>query len=401
MPAIAYLRKSRVTSDRGVSWEVQEAAVRELAAAHGHTDVLILSDWNRSGTKGADGRPGYRRVLEMIESGEASAVYSYSLSRLSRSLSEFSRLVELATERGVPVRLHVERHLDISTATGRLIVNVLGAMAQMEAEIAQERSKDAIEARRTRGDRVGGIRYGATGSENLEAVVAAFRNAGTYNGAAKLLTAQGIPTRRGRPWLAPTVRAILMAQAPDIIPPRQKRGASAAPRFRLARLLRCPYDGKLMTGQTTSEGTPRYTCVHAYSVEGHGPRNINERKIIEWVKAEAARLHTPERVEMMVDQDRQRTGLEVRRGRVQDMYEQGDIDRPEYRRRLAALDDALEALDTERRIVAIPEIDWSWDSADVNRILRSMWDHVELGPDLMPVSAEWMVPDWRTAEIAA
>lgn len=392
MPAVAYLRKSRVTSDRGVSWEVQEAAVRELAAANGDPDPLILSDWNRSGTKGADGRPGYRRVLEMIESGEATAVYSYSLSRLSRSLAEFSRLVELATERGIPVRLHVERHLDISTATGRLIVNILGAVAQMEAEIAQERSRDAIEARRVRGDRVGGIKYGRSGDESLEAVVSAFREAGTYNGAAKLLTARGVKTRLGRPWLAPTVRAILRDQAPDIIPTGQHRGASAAPPFRLARLLRCPYDGKLLTGQNGSEGTPRYGCVHAYSVVGHGPRYVSERQVIDWVKAEAGRLHTPERVEMIVDQDRKRADLDARRGRVQDMYEAGDLPRDDYRRRLATIDDALEVLDIERRVVSVPEIDWSWDPADVNRILRAMWDYVEMGPDLRPVRAEWRVP---------
>src|SRR5215210_2867264 len=133
MTAVAYLRKSRVTTDRTVSWAVQEAAVRALATEDGHADVVILSDWNRSGRK-TDGRPGYRRLVDMIESGEATAVYSYSLARLSRSLAEFTRLVELATDHGIPVRLHVERHLDISTATGRLIVNILGAVAQMEAE---------------------------------------------------------------------------------------------------------------------------------------------------------------------------------------------------------------------------------------------------------------------------
>lgn len=395
MPAVAYLRKSRVTSDRGISWEVQEAAVRELAAVHGDPDPLILSDWNRSGSKGADGRPGYRRVLEMIESGEATALYSYSLSRLSRSLAEFSRLVELATERGIPVRLHVERHLDISTATGRLIVNILGAVAQMEAEIAQERSRDAIEARRNRGDRVGGILYGKVPGEDLGAVVDAFRKAGSYNGAAKLLNASKVPTRLGRPWLAPTVRAILKRCAPDIIPPGQKRGAFAAPPFRLARLLRCPYDGKLLSGSMSSEGVPRYSCVHAYSVEGHGPRYISERKIIGWIQAEAGRLRTPERVEMLVDQDRKRADLEARRGRVLDMYEAGDYDRTEYRRRLSAIDGALETLDLERRIVAVPEIDWSWDPADVNRVLRSLWEYVELCPDLHPIRAEWMVPAWR------
>src|SRR4051794_6364219 len=237
MTAVAYLRKSRVTSERGVSWEVQEAAVRELATAHGDDELLVLSDWNRSGRKGANGRPGYARLVGMIDSGEAHAVYSYSLSRLSRSLSDFSGLVELATRKGIPVRLHVERHLDISTATGRLIVNILGAVAQMEAEIAQERSRDAIEARRVRGDRVGGIRYGSSGAEDLDAVIGAFQEAGSYNGAAKPLPARGVPPRLGRPWLAPTVRAILKRSAPDIIPPGQSRGAFAAPPFRLARLL--------------------------------------------------------------------------------------------------------------------------------------------------------------------
>jgi DNA invertase Pin-like site-specific DNA recombinase len=396
MPAVAYLRKSRVTSDRGVSWEVQESAVRELAAAHGDAEPLILSDWNVSGRKGAEARPGYRRVLEMIESGEATAVYSYSLSRLSRSLAEFTRLVEVATDKGVPIRLHVERHLDISTATGRLIVNILGAVSQMEGDIAKERARDAIEARRSRGDHVGGIKYGAVPGESVEAVIGAFKEAGTYNGAAKLLTARGVKTRLGRRWLAPTVRAILRDQAPDVIPPGQHRGASAAPPFRFARLLRCPYDNRLLSGSTASEGTPRYSCVHAYSVPAHGPRYVSERQIIDWIKAEAARLHTPERVELLVDHDRKRGELEGRRMRVQDMYEAGDLSREQYRERLAKLDAAIETIDLERRIVSVPSIDWSWEPANVNRILRSMWEYVELGPDLRPIRAEWLVPEWRS-----
>ena len=72
---VAYLRKSRVIDERvGVSWEVQEGKVRELAAQYGDNGsrLLILSDWNISGRKGRNARPGYRRLLEMIEGGEAS-----------------------------------------------------------------------------------------------------------------------------------------------------------------------------------------------------------------------------------------------------------------------------------------------------------------------------------------
>lgn len=396
MPPVAYIRKSRVTSDRTVSWQVQEAAVRDLAAANGDPEPIILSDWSKSGRKGADGRPGYRRLLEMIESGEATAVYSYSLSRLSRSLSEFTRLVELATARGIPVRLHVERHLDISTATGRLIVNILGAVAQMEAEIAQERSREAIEARRVRGDTVGGIRYGRKPGEDVEAVVDAFRETGGYRATAKLLTARGVPTRAGKPWMAPTVRNILLRAAPELVPGRQVRGAKAATPYRLARLLRCPFDGRLLTAQTGSEGKPRYGCTHAYSVAGHGPRYVSESKLLPWMRAEAARLRTPDRIEILAKQDQTRVDLEARRSRIVDAWEAGTITRDDYMTRVAALDAKLAALDAERRIVDVPTIDWNrWEPREINRVLRALWEYVELGPDLVPVRAEWSVPEWR------
>ena len=53
---VAYIRKSRVIDEKaGVSWEVQEAKIRELAATYGDNGarLLILSDWNLSGRKGA------------------------------------------------------------------------------------------------------------------------------------------------------------------------------------------------------------------------------------------------------------------------------------------------------------------------------------------------------------
>lgn len=397
MPAVAYIRKSRVTSDRTVSWQVQEAAVRELAKASGDDDPIILSDWSKSGRK-VDGRPGYERLVQMIESGDATAVYAYSLSRLSRSMSDYSKLVELAAERNVPIRLHVERHLSIETATDRLIVNILASVAQMEAEIAQERARDAVEARRVRGDHVGGIRYGRKAGEDLDAVIDAFRETGGYRAAAQLLTKRAVPTRAGKPWMAPTVRNILLRAAPELVPPRTSRGAKAATPYRLARLLRCPFDDRLLTAQTTSEGTPRYGCTHAYSVKGHGARYISEAKLMPWVRAEVARLRTPDRVEILAGQDAKRADLDARRSRIVDAWEAGTITRDDYLARVAALDAKLGALEAERRIIDVPTIDWDrWEPQDVNRVLRAMWEYVELGKDLLPRRAEWTVPEWRAA----
>ncbi len=71
---VAYLRKSKVTSNRHVSWEVQEAEVRALAAARGDAELQIISDWNKSG-RGAKTRlrTGYLQLRKMIDAGEVSA----------------------------------------------------------------------------------------------------------------------------------------------------------------------------------------------------------------------------------------------------------------------------------------------------------------------------------------
>ena len=120
MPAYAYLRKSSVHDPRReVSHEVQEAAVREMAARHGDNGgtLVILSDWDKSGRLGADRRPGYRALLEAIDSGTATAVYSYSLSRLARGPCRSSP----ASSPGVwsaASRSGWRHHVDTSTASG-------------------------------------------------------------------------------------------------------------------------------------------------------------------------------------------------------------------------------------------------------------------------------------------
>ena len=91
-----YLRKSRVM--RGaeiISPEMQLAACREYAGQWGDTGLVVLTDMNKSGRKGRRDRPGFHALLTAIESGVVSAVYSYSLSRLSRSVRDIMALADL------------------------------------------------------------------------------------------------------------------------------------------------------------------------------------------------------------------------------------------------------------------------------------------------------------------
>src|SRR3990172_7203312 len=129
---IAYIRKSSAPSKhtRTVSFEVQEQAVRELATRHGDTLSAVLTDWGRSG--GSTKRPDYQRLLGMVDAGSVETIYSFSLSRLSRSLLDFADLLERCKAHGVRIRLAQEGEIDWSSATGRAFANMAATFAQFE-----------------------------------------------------------------------------------------------------------------------------------------------------------------------------------------------------------------------------------------------------------------------------
>ena len=107
--AYTYLRKSVIRRDeRTVSPETQERVVRTLAVRHDDNGSRPDDPrrWDVSGRLAKTSkRPGYLALVAAIESGDCSAVYSYSLWRLARSVSERSRLFDLCEDRGVPILL--------------------------------------------------------------------------------------------------------------------------------------------------------------------------------------------------------------------------------------------------------------------------------------------------------
>jgi DNA invertase Pin-like site-specific DNA recombinase len=401
---VAYLRKSRVTTDRHLSWEVQEGKVRELAEQHGENGtLLLLSDWNRSGGKGKK-RPGYEQLVALIEADKVSALYSYSLSRLSRSIADFTKLVELCSAHQVPIWLAADHNLDWSTASGRFHITMLAGLAQMERELASERSKDTVAVRRARGDRIGHPNYGERPGEDLAAVLQAYRDAGSVIGAGRLLNERGIPTRQGRPWSTTSVREIL--QRHNALPHRKRPGAKNAAPFVLFHLLRC-HCGRTMsasrfttTGGTTSKTYTQvvYRCLAGRTTPDHGRLNVSESKIIGWVKAEAGRFRVPRGKAQIGERgDSHRLELEARRRRVLDNYEDGLIDKAARDEKLITIGDELANLEATHRVVEIPSgIDWEgWAPKEINSVLRTYWDHIQLDRHMQPVKAEWRLPaDW-------
>jgi DNA invertase Pin-like site-specific DNA recombinase len=399
---VAYLRKSKVTSKRHVSWEVQEQEVRALAAQHGDAEPLLLSDWSRSG-RGSKTRfrADYLRLKSMIAAGQVSVLYSYSLSRLARSLKEYVDLAELCQAHAVTIRLAREGSLDYSTTAGRLLVHVLAAAAQAEAEWGGERSADSVRVRLDRGDYIGIPPYGTkrvdgklitNPDEPIALIIDAFEAAGSCYGAARLLNAAGSRTRRGAMWSSKVIGDVLEREGVTYRR-RPRPGVKAKADWALYRLLICPC-GNVMTAM--DKRSPRYTCYKARHVPDHPkPFGISESKLMPWIRAEAAHLRTPDPIEMTQRDEHKRESLTNRRARILDNYEDGHIDRGQRDVKLGLVDEALERLDRRTEVVAVPTLDWTWPPAQLNAVLRAMWSHVQLDELLRPSCAVWLVPEWR------
>ena len=248
-------------------------------------------------------------------------------------------------------------------------------------------------SRKAQGLAVGRPPYGAMPGEDVGAVVAAFERTGSYHDAARELNAAGILPRSGKQWFGTSVRrVVLRASGPQLTsrPRIRSRGTHT-----LTGLLTCHCGGPVTV--TRQAGRVLCSCGRGIDDPGHSrPVYVSEAKLLPWVRAEAARLRLPEAAELeLAADDARRVALERKRERIIDSYTDGAIERPARDRRLAEVDAERDALAVRAVVVAVPALDWSWSPATLNGVLRSLFRTIQLGADLLPVRAEWLVPEWR------
>jgi hypothetical protein len=191
-----------------------------------------------------------------------------------------------------------------------------------------------------------------------------------------------------------------------------RRGAKPRAQHLFYGLIRCPQ------AHVDAEGMPRpviltpnrysestgvvtfYRCSLARTMSDHGKASVSERIILEWAKNEAARLTVPADAVRLVEQNgHAAAALEARRRRVIENYEDGLIDKTERDRKVAEIVAKMADLDAAHAVVELPPtIDWTWKPEKINAILRAMWRGIDLGPDMHPVAADWIVPEWRGAD---
>ncbi len=407
---VAYVRRSSrasKASDGEISLAAQEAAVRDLAQRDGYNGQLVIfTDAGRSGDEAKIGkRSAYARMLGMIERGEVSELYAYSLDRLHRSVIATTRLVRAAEERGVRIVTQREGEVRNDSPDEWLRWTILATFGDYELQVAKARARGRSDAQRARGDYLGVVPFGyqridgrlaPNPAEDIAAVHAAYREAGSFMGAAQLLNAREVPSRRGK-WADQTIARILRREG--LIP----AGGDGLPRHRvehyLFRLLKCPHCGTILTPQRKHGRADWsvYFCGNARRDKAHPrPYAVSESKLLDWVKVEAAKFRAPGSV-ILAGADARRDELEEDRRRAGVAYNARAMSDEEFSAIVARIDAALDGLETAEAAVAVPQaIDWQrWERGAVNAVLRALWKHVALDARMQPVRAVWRVPGWR------
>ncbi|HEY0312240.1 MAG TPA: recombinase family protein [Allosphingosinicella sp.] len=154
-----YTRKS---TEEGLDQEFNSLdAQREACAAYvlsqRHEGWTLLPDYYDDGgfSGGNMDRPGLQRLLADVKSGKVNVIVVYKVDRLTRALSDFSKIVDILDAAGASF-VSITQSFNTTTSMGRLTLNVLLSFAQFEREVISERVRDKVAASRRKGMWMGG-----------------------------------------------------------------------------------------------------------------------------------------------------------------------------------------------------------------------------------------------------
>jgi site-specific DNA recombinase len=119
--------------------------------------IALPQKYDDGGYTGANmERPALNRLLGDIKSGVANCIVVYKVDRLTRSLLDFARIMEILDEHGATF-VSVTQQFNTTSSLGRLTLNILLSFAQFEREMISERTRDKMGAARRKGKWVGGM----------------------------------------------------------------------------------------------------------------------------------------------------------------------------------------------------------------------------------------------------
>ena len=151
---------TRVSTDERLDMEFnsldaqREAALSYIQSQKHEGWVAVDDGYDDGGFSGGTmERPALQRLLGDVENGWLDIVVVYKVDRLSRSLTDFARIVAILERHGVSF-VSVTQAFNTTTSMGRLTLNILLSFAQFEREVSAERTRDKFAAKRARPEEV-------------------------------------------------------------------------------------------------------------------------------------------------------------------------------------------------------------------------------------------------------
>jgi DNA invertase Pin-like site-specific DNA recombinase len=220
---IGYVRVSTdEQASQGVSLDAQDARIRAYAVAQAREIDEMVVDAGQSAKTLQ--RPGIARILAAIRAGEVEALVVLKLDRLTRSTRDLADLLDLTAKHDVAL-VSLSESLDTSTAAGRMVVSMLGVVAQWEREAISERTASALGHKRAQGKVYGKTPFGyrRDGSNlvpdpatqlALAEMIRLDRAGASYREIGAMLEARNIATSQaGARWYPSSVRAVLRSKS--------------------------------------------------------------------------------------------------------------------------------------------------------------------------------------------
>ena len=153
---------TRVSTDQGLEQDFNSLDA-QYDACQSYIRSQVHAGWTPLRARFDDGgfsggntdRPALQTLLDHVRASQVDVIVVYKVDRLTRSLADFAKLVELFDAHNVSF-VSVTQHFNTTTSMGRLTLNVLLSFAQFEREVTSERIRDKIAASKRKGLWVGG-----------------------------------------------------------------------------------------------------------------------------------------------------------------------------------------------------------------------------------------------------
>jgi|JI10StandDraft_1071094.scaffolds.fasta_scaffold95715_5 site-specific DNA recombinase len=159
MRVVIYTRvSSGEQAQDGVSLENQLMKCRIYCQ---YKDMEIIEEITDEGVSGkkTDKRPGFVRIMDLVKNRECDAVVVYSLSRFCRNTAGTITAIEQMNKKDVAFHSLTE-NIDTTTAVGKLFLSMIAAFSEFECNITGERTKSALDYKKSKGEALGSVPYG-------------------------------------------------------------------------------------------------------------------------------------------------------------------------------------------------------------------------------------------------